>query len=195
LPRWRGAAPIQRAILAGDAETGISIMQMDAGLDTGAILLQEALAIGDEDTAQQLHDRLSELGGQLIVRALAAPIVPHAQDNALATYARKITKQEALIDWSESAEIIARKVRAFNPTPGAASLLGGALIKIWRAQIERGVNAAPGTVCEAGASGVIVACGHEGLRLQELQRAGGKRLPAKVFVAGFDLARGARFGV
>lgn len=194
LPRWRGAAPIQRAILAGDAETGITIMQMDAGLDTGAILLQEAFAIGAGDTAHALHDRLAELGGRLIVRALAAPLAPRAQDGALATYAHKITKQEALINWGESAEIIARKVRAFNPVPGAASVFGGTIIKIWRAQVERGVSAAPGTVCATGASGVVVACGQAGLRLQELQRAGGKRLPAPAFLAGFDLARGARFG-
>lgn len=194
LPRWRGAAPIQRAILAGDAETGITIMQMDAGLDTGAILLQEALAIGAEDTALALHDRLAELGGRLIVRALAAPLVPRAQDDAFATYAHKIAKQEALIDWGENAEVIARKVRAFNPAPGAASMFGGTIIKIWRAQVERGISAAPGTVCEAGAAGIIVACGQAGLRLQELQRAGGKRLSAPAFLAGFDLARGARFG-
>ncbi len=194
LPRWRGAAPIQRAILAGDDQTGITIMQMDAGLDTGAILLQEALAIGAEENAQMLHDRLAHLGGRLIVRALAAPLAPRAQDAALATYAHKITKQEALVDWSERADAIARKVRAFNPAPGAATLFGGTVIKIWRAQVERGVSAIPGTVCEANASGVVVACGQAGLRLHELQRAGGKRLPVSAFLAGFNLARGARFG-
>lgn len=194
LPRWRGAAPIQRAILAGDGQTGITIMQMDAGLDTGAILLQEAIAIGDEETAQVLHDRLARLGGQLIVRALAAPLSPRAQDEALATYAHKITKQEAQIDWSEHADVIARKVRAFNPSPGAVTLLDGALIKIWRAQVERGVKAEPGTVCEADATGIVVACGQAGLRLLDLQRAGGKRLPVSAFLAGFSLARGARFG-
>lgn len=194
LPRWRGAAPIQRAILAGDAETGITIMQMDAGLDTGAILLQETLAIGAGETAQALHDRLARLGGRLIVRALASPCVPRRQDDTLATYAHKITKQEARIDWGESAELIARKVRAFNPVPGAASVVGGTTIKIWRAQVEPGVSAAPGAVCEAGASGIIVACGQGGLRLQELQRAGGKRLSAAAFLAGFDLAPGARLG-
>ncbi len=194
LPRWRGAAPIQRAILAGDTETGITIMQMDAGLDTGAILLQEALAIGDGDTTQTLHDRLAELGGRLIVSALAAPLQPHAQDGTLATYAHKITKQEALIDWSESAGAIARKVRAFNPAPGAASVFDGTIIKIWRVQVERGVSAAPGTVCETGTAGIVIACGQEGLRLHELQRAGGKRLPVKAFLTGFDLARGVRFG-
>lgn len=194
LPRWRGAAPIQRAILAGDVETGITIMQMNAGLDTGAILFQEAIAIGAEDTTHTLHDRLAELGGRLIVRTLAAALVPRAQDGTFATYAHKITKQEAIIDWGESAEIIARKVRAFNPAPGAASVFRGTLIKIWCAQVERGISAAPGTVYETGASGIVVACGKGGLRLQELQRAGGKRLPATAFLAGIDLARGARFG-
>lgn len=193
LPRWRGAAPIQRAILAGDAITGITIMQMDAGLDTGAILLQEAIPIGADDTAQSLHDRLAELGGQLIVQALAAPLMPREQD-ASATYADKIDKREALIDWNENAETIERKVRAFNPVPGAHSLFGGVNIKIWRARVERGVSAPPGTVCETGAAGMVIACGSDGLRLLELQRAAGKRLPAAVFTAGFDVARGARFG-
>lgn len=194
LPRWRGAAPIQRAILAGDTQTGITIMQMDAGLDTGAILLQETLAIGDEDTAQTLHDRLAGLGGRLIVSALATPLQPRAQDSTVATYAHKITKQEALIDWSESAKAIALKVRAFNPAPGAASVFGGTIIKIWRVQVEPGVSAAPGVVCETGPAGIVIACGQDGLRLYELQRAGGKRLPVKAFLAGFDLARGACFG-
>jgi methionyl-tRNA formyltransferase len=194
LPRWRGAAPIQRAILAGDAATGITIMQMDAGLDTGAILLQETIPIGADDTAQTLHDRLAELGGQLVVRALAAPQVPRPQDGACATYADKIDKREARIDWSESAAAIDRKVRAYDPVPGASTALNGASIKIWRARIERGVSAPPGMVCEAGPAGIVVACGGDGLRLLELQRAGGKRLPTAAFIAGFDVARGARFG-
>lgn len=194
LPRWRGAAPIQRAILAGDAQTGITIMQMDAGLDTGAILLQEAIPIGVDDTAQSLHDRLAKLGGQLIVRALAAPLAARRQDSTAATYADKIDKREALIDWSENAETIERKVRAFNPVPGASSTFNGERIKIWRARLERGVSAPPGTVCETGPAGIVVACGSNGLRLLELQRAGGKRLPAAVFMAGADLARGARLG-
>ena len=195
LPRWRGAAPIQRAILAGDAQTGITIMQMDAGLDTGAILLQEAVPIGDDDTAQSLHDRLAVLGGRLIVHALSVPLAARGQDSTAATYADKIDKREALIDWNEKATIIERKVRAFNPVPGASSVFKGERIKIWRAQAERGVSAPPGTVCDAGAAGIVVACGGDGLRLLELQRAGGKRLPAAAFIAGFDMARGARFGV
>ncbi|MBX9811325.1 MAG: methionyl-tRNA formyltransferase [Burkholderiales bacterium] len=195
LPRWRGAAPIQRALLAGDQQTGITIMQMDAGLDTGAILLQEATPIGADDTAQSLHDRLAELGGRLIVRALAAPLVPRRQDAAAATYADKIDRREALIDWREDAAGIERRVRAFDPVPGASSMLNGTTIKIWRARVERGVSAPPGTICEAGSSGVVVACGRDGLRLLELQRAGGKRLPVSAFIAGFDMARELRFGV
>jgi len=194
LPRWRGAAPIQRAILAGDAATGITIMQMDAGLDTGAILLQETTPISADDTAQTLHDRLAELGGRLVVRALAAPQVPRPQDDALATYADKIDKREARIDWSESAAAVERKVRAYDPVPGASSTLNGTDIKVWRARIERGINAPPGMVCEAGPAGIVVACGADGLRLLELQRAGGKRLPTAAFIAGFDVARGARLG-
>ena len=121
LPRWRGAAPIQRALLAGDSETGISIMQMDAGLDTGPVLMQEAIAITPEDTAQTLHDRLAALGGRLIVRALEGPAQPSPQDETRATYAAKIDKREAQIDWREPAGTIERKVRAFNPVPGAAT--------------------------------------------------------------------------
>jgi methionyl-tRNA formyltransferase len=194
LPRWRGAAPIQRAILAGDATTGVTIMQMDAGLDTGAILLQEAIPIRADDTAQTLHDRLAELGGRLVVRALAAPQVSRPQDGDCATYADKIDKREARIDWSEGAAAVERQVRAYDPVPGASSTLNGASIKIWRARIERGVSAPPGMVCEAGPAGIVVACGTDGLRLLELQRAGGKRLPTPAFIAGIDLAPGARFG-
>ena len=192
LPRWRGAAPIQRALLAGDTATGTTIMQMDEGLDTGAILLQEALPIGPNDTAQTLHDRLAALGARLIVRALAAPFAPRPQDAAQATYAEKIDKREARIEWTESAERIERKVRAFNPAPGAYTSLEGAVLKIWRATVERGIGAPPGEVCESGATGIVVACGANGLRLMELQRAGGKRLPVRAFVAGFNIARGAR---
>lgn len=194
LPRWRGAAPIQRALLAGDTATGITIMQMDEGLDSGAILLQEALPIGPDDTAQTLHDRLAALGARLIVRALGAPFSPRPQDAAQATYAEKIDKREARIEWAESAETVERKVRAFNPAPGAYTSLGGVVLKIWRAAVERGVSAPPGEVCESSATGIVVACGADGLRLMELQRAGGKRLPVRAWVAGFNVARGARMG-
>lgn len=194
LPRWRGAAPIQRALLAGDTATGITIMQMDQGLDTGPILLQEALPINSDDTAQTLHDRLAALGARLIVGALAAPFAPRPQDPTLATYAERIDKREGRIEWTESAQTIERKVRAFNPAPGAYTSLEGAVLKIWRATVERGVSAPPGEVCESSARGIVVACGADGLRVMELQRAGGKRLPVRAFVAGFNVARGARMG-
>lgn len=194
LPRWRGPAPIQRALLAGDTMSGITIMQMDEGLDTGAILLQDAIPIEVDETAQTLHDRLAALGARLIVKALAAPLAPRPQSEAGVTYAAKIEKREACIDWSESAEAIERRVRAFDPVPGAATAFEGAPLKVWRASIEPGVSGAPGEVRAIDAEGVVVACGDNGLRLRELQRAGGKRLPAQAFLAGFRIARGARMG-
>jgi methionyl-tRNA formyltransferase len=195
LPRWRGAAPIQRAILAGDPLTGISIMQMDRGLDTGPVLAAESLAIAAEDTSASLHDRLAALGARLIVTALAqlerGQLSPRPQAAAGASYAAKITKAEAGIDWSEAAPVIERKVRAFNPLPGATTMIRGVGLKIWRA----GVSAAegtPGTILEAGATGIVVACGTKALCVLELQRAGGKRLAAAQFLAGFPLAAGER---
>ena len=194
LPRWRGAAPIQRALLAGDGATGITIMKMDEGLDTGAILFQETLAILPDDTAQTLHDRLAALGAELIVRALGAPFAPRPQDATQATYAEKIDRREARINWAESAVSIERKVRAFNPIPGAHTSLAGTVLKIWCGRLERGINAQPGEVCESGAAGIVVACGEDGLRLMELQRASGKRLPVRAFVAGCHVARGEHLG-
>ena len=194
LPRWRGAAPIQRALLAGDRQTGITIMQMDAGLDTGAILLQQALTIEDGDTAGTLHDRLALLGAQLIVKALAQPVEARPQDERNATYARRIQKEEAEIDWRRDAREIERQVRAFDPAPGAGTYLGDTRLKIWRALVELGTAGEPGAVREAGASGIVVACGRDALRLTELQRAGARRLKAGEFLAGFPLAPGARLG-
>jgi methionyl-tRNA formyltransferase len=194
LPRWRGAAPIQRALLAGDAETGVTIMQMDAGLDTGAMLLKRAIPIEADDTTGTLHGKLAELGARLLIEALAANPVPHAQDGAAATYAARIEKREAEIDWSKSAEAIERQVRAYNPTPGAQTQLSGAPLKIWRARVERGVLDAPGTVCAADARGIVVACGTDALCVTELQRAGSKRLAAGAFLSGAALAIGARLG-
>jgi methionyl-tRNA formyltransferase len=195
LPRWRGAAPIQRALLAGDPQTGISIMQMDAGLDTGPVLLRAALPITSEDTAQTLHDRLATLGAELIVRALDGPHVPEAQDEALATYAAKIEKREAQIDWTTPAEAIERKVRAFNPVPGAATVHGQTALKIWRTVLVPGVGAAPGTIDKLDSSGITVACGSgSALRVLELQRAGGKWLPVSAFLAGHALKPGERLG-
>jgi methionyl-tRNA formyltransferase len=194
LPRWRGAAPIQRALLAGDSATGITIMQMDSGLDTGPILLQEPVAISPEDTAGTLHDKLALLGASLLVRALATPPAPRAQDGRVATYAARISRGEAEIDWRKSAMEIERQVRAFDPVPGAQTRHEGMALKIWRARIERGVSAPSGTVCAAEPGGIVVACGSDGLRITELQRAGGRRLAAGAFLSGFRLARGARFG-
>jgi methionyl-tRNA formyltransferase len=192
LPRWRGAAPIQRALLAGDTETGISIMQMDEGLDTGAILLQEAIPIGPDETAQTLSDKLARLGARLIVDGLPALPAPRPQDPAHATYAVKIDRREARLDWRDSALVNERKVRAFNPAPGAFTRLGGTLLKVWRAALAPGAEGVPGTVCEAGAGDIVVACGAGGLSLIEVQRAGGKRLDAAAFLAGSPLPAGTR---
>jgi methionyl-tRNA formyltransferase len=196
LPRWRGAAPIQRALLAGDARTGISIMQMDAGLDTGPVLLQEAIAIEPHDTAQTLHDRLASLGSRLIVEALAAPRTPVPQDDAQATYAPKLDRNEARLDWTEPASSIDRKVRAFNPAPGAWTTWRDSPLKIWRASIGESVGAPPGTVCSTSGGSIIVAAGGgTSVELVELQRAGSKRLGAAAFAAGSPLAPGERLGV
>lgn len=194
LPRWRGAAPIQRALLAGDAATGVTIMQMDEGLDTGAILAQEAIPIEADDTAQTLHDKLADLGARLVVRVLAAPLTPRPQSSAEALYAAKVTREEARLDWRETAAAIERKVRAFNPAPCAYTELRGEPLKIWRAAVVPDVTGVPGTVCETGRGGIVVACGGGGLRLLEVQRAGGKRLPVAAFLAGTPLAAGTRLG-
>lgn len=195
LPRWRGAAPIQRAILAGDAETGITIMQMDAGLDTGAILLASALPISNADTAQTLHDRLAALGAKLIVDALRDLPPAVAQDSAQASYAAKITKAEAQIDWTRSATDIDRAVRAYNPVPGAFTLWQGQPLKIWRAvPLDASVNAVPGTVVQAGGENLCVATGRGSLRLLEVQRAGGKRMDVRTFMAGASLAASEHLG-
>jgi methionyl-tRNA formyltransferase len=197
LPRWRGAAPIQRALLAGDRETGITIMQMDAGLDTGAMLLQRPLAIAEEDDTQTLHDKLAALGAELIVQALADFAAGRAQatpqPEAGATYARKIAKEESELDWSHSCAALARAVRALRPSPGARTRLRGESVKIWRAQCEAQAGV-PGTVLQSGASGVLVACGEGSLRVTELQRPGGTRLAAAEFLRGCPIAAGERLG-
>lgn len=195
LPRWRGAAPIQRAILAGDAETGITIMQMDAGLDTGAMLMTGAIPIADDDTAQTLHDKLAALGAQLIVRVLREQPPAVAQDNARATYAAKITKAEARIDWTRPAIELARAIRAYNPVPGAHTTWHGQPLKLWRAEPVAASAASPGTVLQADAGGIVVAAGNGALRLLELQRAGGKRLAAQTFLAGATFQPGERLDV
>lgn len=203
LPRWRGAAPIHRAIEAGDAQTGITIMQMDAGLDTGDMLLAEHEPIRADDTTAVLHDRLAAMGGRLIVQALAAMhgagLVRTPQPEQGVTYAHKIEKAEAALDWRLNADVLARRVRAFNPFPGAsAALLGETqeVLKIWQAQAEPGASHhAPGTVLSADAHGVRVACGQGVLCATQLQRAGGKRLEAAEFLRGFAMQVGQRFEV
>jgi len=197
LPRWRGAAPIQRAILAGDRVTGISLMQMEAGLDTGPILAKAALAIEPEDTAGSLHDRLAALGAREIVallpRLAAGQVQPVAQDDRLAVYADKIRKEEARIAWTRPAVEIHRQVRAFNPLPGAWTQIEGEAVKIWRAQRSSG-QGRPGEVLSVSAAGIVVACGEEALCLAELQRAGGRRLAAAAFLSGQPLRPGSRLG-
>ena len=198
LPRWRGAAPIQRAIAAGDALTGVTIMQMDAGLDTGPMLLRAEVPIDPCATAGDLHDALAHHGARLVVDALhgleRGRLVATAQPAGGATYAHKITKDEAVLDWSQPAEVLARQVRAFNPFPGARTRYGDQAIKVWRARA--GDAAAPpavaGEILAVGQGGVHVACGQGVLCLTELQRAGGRRLPASAFVAGFPLVIGER---
>ena len=184
LPRWRGAAPIQRAILAGDAESGVCIMQMEAGLDTGPVLLSAALPIAADETAGSLHDRLAELGAGLIVAALEKlPLAPTPQADCGVTYAAKIEKSEAMLDWNQSAQQLARQVRAFNPFPGALATLGQLSVKVWRASAEAG-EGSPGTILAGDRAGILVACGEGALRLTELQKAGGKRLSAAQLLAG-----------
>ena len=197
LPRWRGAAPIHRAIEAGDAQTGVTIMQMDAGLDTGDMLLREALAIGDDTTAR-LHDRLAAMGGRMIVAALrqaeAGALRAEPQPAEGVTYAHKIEKAEAQIDWSLDAATIVRRVRAFDPFPGASSVLDGETIKFWAAEAEPGGPAeAPGTVLAVTPAGIAVAAKASVLRVTELQRAGGKRLAVADFLRGFEVQPGQRF--
>lgn len=196
LPRWRGAAPIQRAILAGDHETGVTIMQMDAGLDTGAMLLKQVVTIAADDTAQTLHDKLAVTGAQLLLRVLQEQPQPVPQDSTNATYAAKISKAEAHIDWTRPAVEIDRLIRAFNPAPGAYTTWNGQALKIWRAEpaIAIAVSDTPtGTVVQADNNGVVVATGTGAIRLLELQRAGGKRLAPRQFLAGTPIDAGTRF--
>jgi methionyl-tRNA formyltransferase len=201
LPRWRGAAPIHRAIEAGDAETGVTIMQMDAGLDTGAMLLTQRVPIDPQDTTASLHDKLAPLGGRLIVQALQlaaqGSLQPVPQPLQGITYAHKIEKAEAALDWGLGAAVLERKVRAFDPFPGASSTVQGESLKVWGCHVDRGPGdpaAAAGTVLAVDEAGVAVACGAGVLRLTQLQRAGGKRLAVADFLRGFSLAPGMVFG-
>lgn len=195
LPRWRGAAPIHRAIEAGDAETGITIMQMDAGLDTGDMMLVSREPISPQDTTGELHDRLAALGGRLIVDALLrlaeGRLTRTPQPDEGVSYAAKISKDEAALDLRLPASTLLRRIHAFNPAPGASVQSGDSVLKIWRAERIAGIGE-PGLVLAVDARGVTVACGEDALLLTELQKPGGKRLPAANFLQGFSIEAGQR---
>ena len=190
LPRWRGAAPIQRALLAGDTQTGITIMQMDAGLDTGDVLLESAREIGPRETAGDLTEALAALGALAIVEALARldELRPRAQDGDKATYASKISRADARIDWTRPSDLVDRHVRAFNPVPGAEAQVGGETLKIWEAEPVAG-SGTPGEVIFADADRLVIACSQGALALGEVQRPGGKRLAIRDFLRGAHSVR------
>lgn len=193
LPRWRGAAPIHRAIQAGDAQTGVTIMQMDAGLDTGAMCLQQSMPIAEDETAGSLHDKLAVLGGAMIVSALAAAsnhrLSAQPQPECGVTYAAKVSKAEAALDFNLSAAQLARNIRAFNPGPGAFVFWQDILVKVWLAHTQN-LAGKPGTVLAANTEGIVIACGEAALCITELQMAGGKRQTAAQWLAGHPLMPG-----
>ena len=206
LPRWRGAAPIHRAIEAGDTETGITIMQMDAGLDTGDMLLVDTLPIAPDATTASLHDKLAVMGGRLVVQTLqiaaSGGLNPQKQPIEGITYAHKIEKLEAQIDWQQSAAVIERRIRAFNPFPGASSALGAEVIKLQKAQISnsahisgaaRAYKISPGSILSADSEGIEVATGNGVLCITRLQKSGGKSLPVADFLRGFEVFPGMMF--
>jgi len=195
LPRWRGAAPVQRAILAGDALTGVSIMQMEAGLDTGPVWLRRALPITPEVTSGALTAALANLGAEAVVEALSEldQLSPLPQPSEGVTYAAKISRAEAHIDWSMAAQILARQTRAFDPFPGAETLFEGERLKVWHAQPVEATGP-PGTVVYEREGCPVVACGSGGLLLLEVQRPGGRRLPVRAFQQGHPLSVGVRLG-
>ncbi len=196
LPRWRGAAPIQRSLEAGDAETGVTIMRMEAGLDTGPMLLAYAIKVSPGETASMLHDKLALLGGRLIVATLNELDIlqPVPQPAAGVTYAAKIGKAEAAIDWRRPAAEIERRIRAFDPFPGCTAQLGDATFKIWCAMPADGAGQ-PGEILAVAPEGITVACGEGALRLVELQKPGGRRLASADFLHGFAFVPGQRFAL
>jgi methionyl-tRNA formyltransferase len=197
LPRWRGAAPIQQALLAGDRETGVSIMRMEKGLDTGPVFTIERVRIESRDTSSTLHDKLAALGAQSIVRALAGiesgslQAEPQSADGI--TYAHKITREQARINWKLPAVELDRAVRAFNPFPAAFSFFDEQVVKVWDAEIASGSPAEPGEIVAVSDAGIVVACGSGALCLTRLQRPGGKQLPVAEFLRGFPARPGQRF--
>ena len=216
LPRWRGAAPIQRAIEAGDSTTGVCIMRMEEGLDTGPVLLRAVVDIDATDTAATLHDKLMQAGAHAIVEVLrhdaALSATPQADDGV--TYAAKITREEAALDFHQDAPQLARKLRAFDPFPGCSARMAGTVIKLWAGEAlaptisetkaeeahpprasegQVAPGSTPGTILEASDAGVVIACGHGALRVTQLQKPGGKRLPARAFLQGIPLRAGERF--
>jgi methionyl-tRNA formyltransferase len=197
LPRWRGAAPIARAIEAGDTKSGVCIMRMEAGLDTGPVLLREAIDISNDDTAATLHDKLAALGAAMIVDALRRldTLIPEPQSAEGVTYAAKIGKAEAALNFHRPAAELARKIRAFDPFPGASTTVNGVALKLWAGAARTGARGhAPGSVIGTDAQGVLVACGEDSaLLLTLLQKPGAKRLPTREFLQGFPLAAGAQF--
>jgi methionyl-tRNA formyltransferase len=201
LPKYRGAAPIQWAILNDELETGITIMKMDAGLDTGDMLTQFSIPIRPSDTGQTLHDKLASAGAELLVRTipdyLAGKIQPRKQPAAGVSYARKITKEDGRLDWHQSSRTLWNRVRAFTPWPGAFTTVGGSgstsLLKVWEAAMDP-ASGVPGEILSVGKNGIVVACRDEALRLHSLQREGSRRLSVEEFVRGFPLKPGMRLG-
>jgi methionyl-tRNA formyltransferase len=202
LPKYRGAAPIQWAILNGDSETGVTIMRMDAGLDTGPMLAQATTAISAADDAQILHDRLAQLGGDLLVKTIpdyvSGKTAPRPQPTEGVSYARKITKEDGQIDWTRPARMLWNRVRGLTPWPGAFTHLSvegqARLLKIWSAEVEAQLVGEPGTVLRADKAGLVVACGEQALRILQLQREGGRRMSVPDFLAGHELPVGMRLG-
>jgi methionyl-tRNA formyltransferase len=190
LPRWRGAAPIQRAILAGDSSTGITVMQMDAGLDSGPVLLQRDCSIEPEDTGGSLHDKLARLGGACLLEVLdrlaAGSITPRRQDDSRATYAHKISREDTALDWNQNARNLERKVRAFNPAPVARATLQGRDIRVWEAGVVKADQpGAPGSVIRCSADGIVIATAQDALRITRLQLPGKKPITAREFMNGY----------
>lgn len=199
LPKYRGAAPINWALINGETETGITIMMMDEEMDHGPTLLQRAVAIGPGETAGELHDRLAVLGAECLLEALegveAGTLTPIAQDHDQATYAPMLSKEDGLIDWKEPAEALLNRIRGVTPWPGANTVLGGETFKVWRAELgPLGASGEPGEVTQVGEEGIIVACGKGSLLLKEVQLAGKKRLDAESFLRGHPLEPGAVLG-